>query len=332
MNKSALYSNAVVKMTESGLLSAEGVKRMLSAADIAACVLVLRDFGYNESIIADSPDDIDALLNAELEKTLAFFKEMCVDESLFKAVMRRYDYHNVKTLLKEFCGGADTAHALYPFGGFALSELKLALKSGDYGGLPSVMAAAALKVKELSGAGGLSGKVIDIILDAAMYDETSALYKKINSAVIRRYFTAEADLKNICTAARMKMHRFERKALTAQLVRGGKIGFDMLYELFESPPQGLPGIFSGTEYDGLIKELAADLSENRPLPRFEYLCEEFLFGLSREGKDDFFDNGPLFSWYIQKLAEMKTVKLIYVSKKSGIAAERIRPLLKPIYK
>ena len=332
MKKSVLYSNAIVKTYEGKLLNAERVRRILNAADISEAVKVLYECDYNATLITQSHLDIDELLNDEMEKTVAFFQKMCADTNLITVIMRRYDYHNLKALLKQKYGEADIAESVYPFGGIGLEKLEQVLREEAYNELPPVMSEAAREIKKLFAAGEPSGKQIDITLDIAMLKETAAYVKKIKNIHIRQYFTGEADLKNILTAARMKAHGFTRDQLAAQLVQGGNLETAKLYKLFESAPENIPQIFVTTGYYSLIKELAVILSEGRPLSDFEVKAEEFLFGLSRVDKDNYFEANPLFAWYIQKLAEIKTVKLIFVCKKNNIGNDLIRLILKPIYK
>ena len=332
MKKSVLYSNALVKTYESKLLNADRVRRILAAADENDAARVLYECDYSANFIARGAFDLDGLLNDEMVKTVAFFQKMCADPSLATVVMRRYDFHNLKALLKEKYGEADAVESVYPFGDFGVDKLRQVLKDETYNDLPPVMAEAARAVKKLFAAGEPSGKQIDIELDVAMFKETAAYVKKIKNVHIRQYFTAEADLKNIITAARMRAHGFTRGEFAAQLVQGGNLDTEKLYGLFERAPDEIAQIFAATGYHGLIKELAVILSENRPLSDFEVKADEFLFELSRVDKDNYFEATPLFSWYIQKLAEIKTIKLIFVCKKNNIGNDLIRMILKPIYK
>ncbi len=331
MSKSVLYSNAIVKTFENKLLNPDRVRRMLDADNLTDAVRVLYECGYNESMITQSPDDIDAILSDELVKTVMFFKKMCADANLVKVVMRRYDYHNLKVYLKEKYGAADPADSVYPFGEMGPDKIRQVVKEETYNDFPPVMGDAVRLLKKIFAAGEPSGKLIDVTIDVAMYNETSQYAKKIKNGHIRQYYSCEADLRNVCTAARMKMHGFSKEAMAVQLVAGGNLDSDKLYRMFDGTPDTAPYIFITTGYYNLIKELSQIMSEKKPLSDFETKADDFLFSLSRIDKDNYFDSNPLFCWFIEKIAEIKAVKLILVCKKNGLRNDAIREKLKTIY-
>lgn len=304
---------------------------MLDADTLTDSVTVLYECGYNEKIAIRSFQDTGALLLDELIKTVTFFKKMCADVSLTKTVMRRYDYHNLKVFLKERYDMPEPGASVYPFGDLGPDKIKQILKEEAYNGFPAVMGDAVRLLKKIFAAGEPSGRLINITVDVAMYNDTSQFVKKIKNAYIRQYFTCEADLKNICTVAKMKVYGFSKEEMAVQLVRGGNLDTDKLYRLFESAPENAPYIFMTTGYYNLVKELAAVMAGKRPMQDFESRAEEFLFALSKVGKDNYFDSNPLFCWYTEKLTEIETVKLIFECKKNNINADRIREKLRSVY-
>jgi V/A-type H+-transporting ATPase subunit C len=314
-------------MQEGRLLNADRVRHILAAAEIEDALRVLYECGYNAGLITRDNLAIEDLLNDELAKTAAFFKSMCADEALSSIIMRRFDYHNLKALLKEKYGAAESANSFYPAGETGLERLRAAINTEVYGDLPQDLADAVRLVKKQFSQGEPSGKQIDIIIDRAMFADAAALAKKVKNASIRRYYSSEADLRNITTVLRMKAHKFKLSELTAQLVDGGSIEKERLIPLFECPPENSAQVLAATGYNNLLKDIG-----QITLPEFETRAEEYLFAISTEDKDNYFDSGPLFAWYMQKLAEIKTVKLIYVCKKNNIGKDVIKAMLKPIYR
>lgn len=289
-----VYSNVIVKALDGKLLNPDRVRRMLDAADIAGAVKVLYECGYDESPAAQTSGDIERLLNSELTKTVNFFKKMCADSNLLKAVLRRYDYHNLKALSKEKYCDAGADRTVYSFGAIHAERMRHTVKEETYNDFPPVMAEACRMLKKLFAAGEPSAKLIDMTFDMAMYNDTAVYIKKITNAYIRQYFTSEADLRNMCTAVRMKMQGFDKDALSAQLVKGGNLDNEKLYKLYSGDPDEMERAFLTTGYYELVKELEVIMAEDRPLSDFDRSADEFLFELSRADRDNFFDNSPLF--------------------------------------
>ncbi|GHV02408.1 ATP synthase subunit C [Clostridia bacterium] len=334
MNKSSLYGSAIVTARSVKLLNADRVRRMIDAPTGAEAVKVLYECGYNENIIGGSAGDIDGLLSDEIRRTAALFDELASDAALRETVLKRYDYHNAKVFLKQKYAGGEAA--FYPFGLTPPETIREAVVNGGFGSLRQplsrVLTALTAEIDKITAAGGrASGRKIDIALDKAYFADAAGSAEKIRSKFIREYYRAEADAANILICARSRRLGFSEEDAKAQLAEGGAIPFKTVLSVMTGDADRLASVFTGTRYLPLVKILCVSLRRDADLTAFEAAAEEFLLSLTRQPVVDYNSEEPLFRWFQQKLAELKTVKLILVCKNNNLPDQEIRKRLKDIY-
>ncbi|MDR1092670.1 MAG: V-type ATPase subunit [Clostridiales bacterium] len=329
MNKSSLYSSAVVTARGGKLLNADRARRMIDARSAGEAVKVLYECGYNENAVGEGAGDVDGLLSDEMKKTAAAFDELVSDAHLRETVLKRYDYHNAKVFLKQKYAGGEAA--FYPFGLTAPEKIKEAVASGNFADLRVPLAAALAALAAEFDKAAPSGRKIDVALDKAYFADAAESAGKIRSKAIRDYYRAEADVANLSICARSRRLGFSEADARAQLVSGGALPLEAALAAMGGDAERLTAAYAGAKCLPLVKTLCACLRRDADLTAFEAAAEEFLLSLTRRAVVDYNSEEPLFRWFIQKLAELKTVKLILVCKGNGLPDEEIRKRLKAIY-
>ncbi len=329
MKESPIYANAVISCREGRLLTSDRIRRMVDAPTAGDALKVLYECGYNESLIFDNPDKIDLLLSDEMERTVTLFFSLCGDEDLKELVLTRFDYHNCKVLVKAACSDFDIKTAVYPFGTEGLKEkIYSALKSGYFGDLPPIMGETVSRlVKDFEK--GFSPKAVDIELDKAFWCEAGRLTGSIDKGV-RAYYRTEADLINLMTYMRTRTMQLSLADAEAQYAAGGTLDTEKLSVIITAVPADIVKAFASTDYYDLLKRHIAEI-ENGILTGFEDSCTEYLMECAEADKDNMFTVRPLFHWYIKKIDELKTVKLIILCKSINIPSAVLRYKLRRAY-
>ena len=143
-----LVISARVKALETGLLTAERMEQILDAKSGEDAGKLLQEWGYPQ-LDPRRPEAMDAALSAVREATLADLAEGTPDARYIDLFKVKYDYHNVKALLKAEAVGAAPDRMLMDMGRISTAELAEAVRSRELDGLPETLAAAVAEAREV---------------------------------------------------------------------------------------------------------------------------------------------------------------------------------------
>lgn len=139
-----LVISARVKALETGLLTAERMEQILDAKSGEDAGKLLQEWGYPQ-LDPRRPEAMDAALSAVREATLADLAEGTPDARYIDLFKVKYDYHNVKALLKAEAVGTAPDRMLMDMGRVSTAELAEAVRSRELDGLPETLAAAVVE-------------------------------------------------------------------------------------------------------------------------------------------------------------------------------------------
>ena len=143
-----LVISARVKALETGLLTAERMEQILDAKSGEDAGKLLQEWGYPQ-LDPRRPEAMDAALSAVREATLADLAEGTPDARYIDLFKVKYDYHNVKALLKAEAVGTAPDRMLMDMGRVSTAELAEAVRSRELDGLPETLAAAVAEAREV---------------------------------------------------------------------------------------------------------------------------------------------------------------------------------------
>ena len=96
-----LYAAGVIRHLENKLLNPTDIKRMMDAPDLASAFKVFHDTDYFDNVLDVKPVEFIKALDADLVQAKRKIQEMAPSEELVEFLFMRYDFHNLKLLLKE---------------------------------------------------------------------------------------------------------------------------------------------------------------------------------------------------------------------------------------
>lgn len=216
-----LSISARVRVMETRLLTAERMERMIDAKDAADAAKVLGECGY---------PDLNEVTPAAVEDMLAdaqgaLFEDLgkAVDDPPLLDVFRcRYDYHNVKTLVKAAALGLDQDRLLLRGGRYEPEKLAEDFRREDLRSCAPVFQEAAAHARELLGSSG-DPQQADFVLDRAYYQELAALAKESGSKFLEGYVSLAIDGANLRSAVRCARLDKGPDFLRLVLVEGGAV-------------------------------------------------------------------------------------------------------------
>ena len=133
-----LYATTRIRSLEKGLLDQSAVDRLVEASGIEDMAKIMSELGYTNLQVAGIREIEESLLCARRD-TFALLSEISPNSELCEIFRLRYDYHNIKAILKSMTSGEDYDGLLIDAGRFSTEFLATALREMDYRELPIVL-------------------------------------------------------------------------------------------------------------------------------------------------------------------------------------------------
>ena len=124
-----LSISARVRAMETRLLTRERMEQVLEARSDEEAVKILQECGYPE-LDPTRPEAMDAALAAAREATLSDLADSAPDARYLDIFKLKYDYHNIKAVLKAAAMNVSPDSMLMDMGRVGAAELKEAVQAG----------------------------------------------------------------------------------------------------------------------------------------------------------------------------------------------------------
>ena len=142
-----LAISARIKAMETTLLTRERMEQVLEAKTDDEALKLLQESGYPQ-LRGTDPTSLDAALSAAREESFADLTDSAPDPRYIDVFRLKYDYHNIKVLLKAAAVGANPDPMLADMGRVSVQQLKDSLAGGETADLPPMLAAAARRPRK----------------------------------------------------------------------------------------------------------------------------------------------------------------------------------------
>jgi V/A-type H+-transporting ATPase subunit C len=313
-------------------------------AESAQEVLKMLSEGDYESSMSNvgEPADFETALNTERERVYSLIDELSLDPRLTEIFRARWDFHNLKVLLKSsYLGESEptTDDALIDSGLIPIEELRSGIESEDERG--SVDAGErgseessiknALQDAQAAYDEDRNPQMIDFVIDNHLQ---SFLYQRAAdypNAFVRGYFEAVADLTNIKSFIRIKMLGESVRLLDAVLLPYGSLDKEIYTSQLDETVENFAADLTSTPYAELAAEGIRRWSEEHSLAAYERLSDDYLINYIKPAKYIVFGVEPLIAYLLAKEHEMKLIRIIVVGKLNDLPAEAIKDRLRDTY-
>lgn len=321
-----LFISTYLRAREKNLLTAARMERMIDAPSEEEAGKVLQEIGYGE-FSATSDRELSAALAAEREKMFADLYRFVPDKAVVDVFKVKYDYHNIKALLKAQAMGLSGEHLLVDAGRVSAEKLQRALTDGEYDILPKELAAAAREASEVLSTTG-DPQLADFVLDRAYYAEMLASAKRTRSKFLEGYVRATIDAANLRSAVRTIRMRKGGDFLKKVLFEGGDVKTDKI--LAAAMGGNLEDPFRSTTLRAAA-ELGAEAARGGSLTRFEKVCDDAVTAAAAKAKSVPFGEEAVIGYLVAKEIEFTAVRIIMSGRMAGISGEVIRERLREAY-
>ena len=254
-----LCAVGTIRALETTLVNRQILSRLLDASDIEELFKILSDTDYGRHLA--EPEDIydfEKFLSEELARVFGVLRRMSPDSWWIDLFCRRYDFHNLKVIIKARQLEEDPTPALGPAGLIDVDTLQEAVREKNYGKLEIKDAAACIEARLEAGA---NIQMVDILAEYALY---SYLYKEtISDIFLSKLVRIYCDLINIKTFLRIKNIGGSLPLLKESLLPAGELDHRRFHIAFDWGLEEFGQSLSSTSYSSIVAEGIGDFIKEK---------------------------------------------------------------------
>lgn len=318
---------SLIRVWESKLLGKSQYDRLIDSDNLEDALKLLQETPYGRFL---ENGDFEAALNSAARNMYNDISKVTPYEIVVDFMRVKYDYHNIKTLIKEKILEKDFSHILIPIGIIDIDKLKAAVSGEELKDLPDIIKEAieaTLKDYEATE----DPQRIDIILDRYMFSHMTQIVKNINSEFINKYLSILIDLTNIKTLLRVKKLNKEAAFFKSLLIEGGKIDRRTFNELYAESMEGISHKLGSTEYGNMLKDSMEYYAKTDSLAILEKNIDNYLMDYMKKAKFINLGPEPIVVYMFARETEIKNIRIILVGKLNKVSENLIRERLRDSY-
>ena len=352
MNRDNYIGGSIsTRIRENNLLTSNDLERLNDYNSVEDVLNALSDSSYRDAIQnLNRPEEYEKILDEELKNSYDLIENTAGDDNILQYFRERYNFHNLKVLVREIAQDESYANLYNDIGNIDLAYIKRHLSSDniEVGFLESLEIEgyepfnksvnendtyveygkdALKKFRQTN-----NPKDIDITLDKAYYEKLLIDAKEIDLEELTKYTKERIDLINIKTLLRIKAQGNEASDLSEALIDGGYIQPERLVEL---APADINHIVVKLSNENINKYLVRALDDEKSLDQnlldLEKAIDDHQMDYSRLAKSMTYGPEVLMNYIISKEAEIKNLRIILVSKLNSLPKEFTLERLRETY-
>lgn len=325
------YACARIRELEKYLLNQIIVNKMIDSPDLDKALKVLVENKLTEYSFANNDShSIDQLLQNILKKTIDIITEISPYSYLIHLLRWKYDFHNLKVLLKAKVVNKKEPYPVFNLGNLNLKGLSSAVFEGKYQLVP-IKIERIIKQSESEYIKSENLQLMEIILDRGYYEIIFDQLQEINNAFLFYFYKIEVDLLNLSIACRCKIRGIKKSKLPEILIKYGNYAIQKIIDIYDNSISSWPNNFQKTEYSSLVEEGIKDWLEDDSLLRMEQLTDNYLINLLKIGKYTTFGLESIIAYYYAKINDLKNIRIITNGKRNLLPAEIIKKYVRETY-
>jgi len=316
----------MLRAREPRMLSVERAQRMLDMPAFEDAAKLLTDCGYPDMTDCKA-DEIDRLLAARRDAIWNEMESLAPDKAIVTAFRVKYDYHNVKSILKGEAMGSAYEHLLTGTGRVSGETLLNAYREGHYSELPGSLGKAMQEAQSVLARTG-NPQLADLVLDESCYEEMKQAAREAGCPFLDGYVRLLIDSTNLKSAVRTLRMRKGADFMHSVLLKGGNVPADRLSEVTDG--ETLEALFSSGKL-AQAAALGASCVQGGRMTAFERACDNAIAAYLREAKLIGYGPEVLAAYLAATEGELTAVRMILTGYLAGVPADTIRERLRDLY-
>lgn len=325
------HAVARIRVMEKRLLDKNKIERLLDANGADEVLRILQETVYGDSINnLESVYDYENILKEELVNLYINLYKISPVKNVIDIMSMKYDYHNIKVLIKAKALGKDLSNILIPVGTISIDLLKSCILTGELNPLGKYICQV-IKEVETKLIETQDPQLVDILLDKYMFNNMIEKAKELNIEYITRYVRESIDITNIKTMLRVKKQNKDGRFLAGVLMPGGTIDESIYIEGINDSLDIFINKISRTPYANVLHTILEEYVASGSITSLDALYDNYIMNHIKDAKRVNFGPEPLIAYIIAKETEIKIIRIIMVGKINKVTTEIIRERLRDLY-
>ncbi len=322
-----LAITAMLAARTPAMLSADRLERMIAAPSDDEAVKVLDECGYGD-LSGLSADELNAALEDHIAAIFDEVEHMAPEKQLVQMFRLKYDYHNIKTIIKAHGAGTKGESLLSKRGSVPAEVLQHAYQSDEYLEVPVDLAEAMQEAGSIL-ARTANPQLADFALDRAYFAGLQKLCQGLSDeGFSKAWVKLQIDSANLRSAVRTRRMGKDADFLRLALVPGGEVNENTV--ALADSGDALAELYKGTRLAAAAEAGSAAVSGGS-LMAFEQACDNALMGYVREAKIMRFGAAHVVSYLAAMENETTAARMVLSGRMAGLKSETIRERLRDTY-
>jgi len=319
------YAVGRIRVLETKMLNTQRLERLVEA-DFESALNILDEIPVGDYLAgATLALEVDEGLTAYLRDVYASMEEALPRGSLImEFFLCRYDFHNLKVLLKAAMEEKEPQGLLEGLGMVGLDALRRGVEN------PAAMPSPYREAME-EAVQRTSPQELDTLVEKHYLAYRLFLAGREDSPFIIDFARASIDLANLKLVIRARLLSKEREFLDAMIVRGGFVPAVNLLDLFGDPPEMMARKLEANIYYSRLMEIAESEDQVVRLTDFDRKGEDQLMDMVRGMKRISVGVEPIFAYLRARENEVLIVRMILIAKLHNIPPDAIDRSLRKLY-
>lgn len=319
------YAYGYVRSLETSLMTSEKLRRITDGTSAEDMLRALMDLGYGRGASVDSVYDYELLIEQELKKTFEAVHRMTPQASVTNLFFLKYDYQNLKIILKNRILGHDDDSLLVDYGTIPVGKLKKAVYNNEVLALPPEMKEVVINARASEDAVSVGYEA-----DKALYKQISRELVNINDKNVVKYWETQADYFNIITVFRARALK-DLSLIEKTYLPLGNVRLKNMLSAFDRTNDDAARFLSTPNLDTGIIEGLKYYASNGTLSVLEKNKDNFFIKLFKPLSYNQFSNGPVMGYLLAKAQEANIIRLMMVAKINNLPEKLIEERLRDLY-
>ena len=318
------YAVSGAHVYEKNFFRKSDMDKLLAAPSYEAVVAILQERGWT---MPDDTRDSGKILDLELSRAWNWVLKSAPDPKLFKVLILRNDFHNLKAGIKCLLSDFDVDQQFCVPSFIDPSLMKEAIENHAFGTLPEPFSSLGQEVYDLLVRTG-DGQMADVLIDRKCLDEITKEAEASGVELLSKemeIYTATCNIKTAFRAIKTgKDPAFLEKALSS----GNKtISKEKLVACAgsEKKMEDLLSYLSTTPYSSGTKYLSSSPAE------YEKWVDDEMISLLTPTKHSPLGPEPMIGFYLGKEAEIRNVRIILAAKQNNLPLDVVSKRLRRLY-
>lgn len=323
------YAQGVVmaRVYEKKLLDKGKLEKMIDAKDADEAFKILLDSEYTKSTDGvEGVKDYELLLKNETSRVFGLGSEMLHDKRILEILSLKYDYHNLKTMVKAKVSGKELDELFIYSSENNPEKIRLQYESGHFTDTKSEFIKALRSAEEKYNESS-DPQMIDIEIDRAYFKHLKDIADSLGIELFNDYVGASIDFFNVSSMLRAMRMGKSQNFLEKVLVEGGGISINKLIDLSREDFDRLAAALKSEKIGTALLDSVEQYKESGSFSVVDNEKDVYLRRLNSDSRFISFGPEPIFAYLVAKEKEISVVRLILVGKLNNIPATKLRERL-----